>query len=118
MDKVELKQLLENVILNWEELEKIKEGIVSICKVGTDNRFLREFIIKARFRMVNDLLKLFPYYNRLKCESCTMSEQKEVLQKELEEKGGILEQVDKRIQKVYEKLIQKHHSGKLISKAQ
>ena len=101
--KTILEEALEDVLLNKEDFNNLKLMIKQAVSRKISEKSLREYILKSRIKMKDDLLKFFPSYAKLEHESqCNLPS--DVLLKELEEKNSFLEQVAGRLDSIYQGL--------------
>ncbi|MFX0025319.1 MAG: hypothetical protein ACFE8M_02815 [Candidatus Hermodarchaeota archaeon] len=103
--KTLLEDALEDVLLNKEEFDNLKFVIKQTVTGKISEKIFREYILKSRIKMKDDLLKFFPAYAKL--ENDTYNLQSDLLLKELQEKNSFLEQVAERLDSIYQGLKEK-----------
>ena len=91
-----LGEMVEKILFDPEELNKLKMLITSVSERTIPARILKETILEFRKNMMNRILQLFPFYNK------SLTNQKEIdnfgnggsdAKKELEEKNDLLEHI-------------------------
>lgn len=104
--KTILEDALDDLLLNKVEFSKLKIIIKQAVSGKINEKKLREYILKSRIKIKDDLLKFFPSY--IKLENDTHHDlPSNVLQKELQEKNVFLEQIAERIDTIYQGLKEK-----------
>ncbi|MFW9946484.1 MAG: hypothetical protein ACFFBZ_08785 [Promethearchaeota archaeon] len=101
-----LEQALEDILLNESEFEKLKRVIAQTITGKKSDKFLRHYIFKFLVNKKDALLTFFPSYAKVENEA-TISLPSEELQKELQERNELLEQLGTRIHNIYIKLKEK-----------
>ncbi|MHA2429424.1 MAG: hypothetical protein ACXACC_00185 [Promethearchaeota archaeon] len=104
--KTILEDALDDVLLNKEEFNKLKLVIKQVVSGKISEKKLREYILKSRIKIKDDLLKFFPSYAKLENDTHN-GLPSDVLQKELQEKNVFLEQIAGRIDTIYQGLKEK-----------
>ena len=104
--KTILEDALDEVLLNKVEFSKLKIIIKQAVSGKINEKKLREYILKSRIKIKDDLLKFFPSYVKLENDAHHGLPSDE-LQKELQEKNMFLEQIAGRIDSIYQGLKEK-----------
>lgn len=104
--KTILEDALDELLLNKVEFSKLKIIIKQAVSGKINEKKLREYILKSRIKIKDDLLKFFPSYAKLENDT-NHSLPSDVLQKELQEKNVFLEQIAGRIDTIYQGLKEK-----------
>lgn len=104
--KTILEDALDEVLLNKEEFNKLKLIIKQVVLGKISEKKLREYILKSRIKIKDDLLKFFPSYAKLENDT-HFGLPSDVLQKELQEKNIFFEQIAGRIDSIYQGLKEK-----------
>ena len=101
------ERALENVLVNKGELNNLKSIIMDVVSGKRSDKFLREHILKTRIKMLNDILKLFPFFTTSVKDTNKTSMQINTLQEELQERNALLEQLGQRIHNICDRLKEK-----------
>ncbi|MFX0019568.1 MAG: hypothetical protein ACFFAK_01945 [Promethearchaeota archaeon] len=101
-----LEDALDDVLLKKEEFYKLKLIINQAVSGKISEKQLREYILKSRIKMKEDLLKFFPSYVRLENDTHHNLTSDRLL-KELKERNEFLEQIGGRINTIYHGLKEK-----------
>lgn len=104
--KTILEDALDEVLLNKVEFSKLKIIIKQAVSGKINEKKLREYILKSRIKIKDDLLKFFPSYVKLENDT-HHGLPSDVLQKELQQKNMFLEQIAGRIDIIYQGLKEK-----------
>lgn len=102
-----LGEMVEKILFDTKELDRLKTLITSVSERTIPARTLKETILELRENMMNRILQLFPFYNK------SLTNQREIdnfgnggseTKKELEEKNSLLEQVGIKLQELEARL--------------
>lgn len=104
--KKELRDNLVSIVLDGDELLKLKALIKEVKEGKVEDLVLRKAIIQFGENAVNKLLNFFPFFANLENKRNKVKLHKQ-LQEEINEKNKILSEIRTRIDKIYEKLLTK-----------
>lgn len=101
-----LRELLEKILFDENELIKLKNGIGQLVSGDLSSREFKERIIQLRTSLLEELMKFYPYYlNQCIQENPFSKDQnKDTYKQQLKERDSLLERIGIRLQKLYEKL--------------
>lgn len=95
----DLKDMLEDIVLNVKELNHLKHLIYQVISGKSDEKVLREEIFKSRVGIVKELMQFFPFFAGVKTDTDSPE-----LQKALKEREELLETLSKRLHEIYKRL--------------
>ena len=98
-----IAEALEDVLLNRKEFNNLKLVIKQAVSRKISEKKLREYILKSRIKMRDDLLRFFPFYAKLENDSQS-NLPSDMLLKELQEKNAFLVQVAGHLDTIYQGL--------------
>ncbi|MFX1315409.1 MAG: hypothetical protein ACFE9T_06060 [Promethearchaeota archaeon] len=100
-----IENLLEEIFLNQEELEKVKHEIHQVSLGKLDPKQLRRTILESRIRLLNEMINDFlPYYKSQIRTPIIESPKTSNLLKKLREREELLEIIASKLNALYNKL--------------
>jgi 5-bromo-4-chloroindolyl phosphate hydrolysis protein len=97
----DLKDMLESIVLDVNELNRLKKLIFQVASGNSDEKMLREEILKSRIGIVKELMQFFPFFAGVKKDVESTSD----LQQALKEREELLKNLSKRLHKIYNQLV-------------
>lgn len=101
-----LEQALEDILLDKSEFEKLKRIITQAIAGEKSDKFLRHYFFKFLINKKDALLEFFPSYAKVENKT-HINLPPEELEKELQERNELLEQLGTRIHNICNKLKEK-----------
>ena len=102
--KKELRENLISIVLDGDELLKLKALIKEVKEGKVEDIALRKAILQFGENAVKKLIDFFPFFANIENQRENIKLHNQ-LQKELNEKKKILNEVSTRIDSIYEKLV-------------
>jgi len=107
-----LNEMLEKMLFNEKDLNGLKIAIENMNMGKISPKELRKYIIESRVKIIEKLLKFFPFYLKQVTIEQSLDEfaQPDIsieLEQELQEKNKFLEEVGFRINRIHAKLQKK-----------
>ena len=101
-----LKELLEKILFNENDLIKLKVSINQLISGTLSSREFKQKIIHFRTSLLEELMRFYPYYLNQYSEKVPFSndQSKNTYQQQLEHRDSLLEMIGIRLQNLYEKL--------------
>ncbi|MFX0104429.1 MAG: hypothetical protein ACFE75_02930 [Candidatus Hodarchaeota archaeon] len=105
-----LEEMLEKIVFDKENLTILKNAISKVDTGEISLKELRQQIIELRVRLLDNLLKFFPFYLKQAITEKSLRDFTQdtnnmaQLEQELEERNELLEEVGTRINRVFETL--------------
>ena len=92
----DLKDVLDRIVLDPSELNRLKQLIKQVASGNNDEKVLKEEILKSRVGIIQELMQFFPFFAYVK-----RNDEAHILQKALQEREELLEILSKRLNQIY-----------------
>ena len=97
-----LAKYLEQIIFRKDELKKLAKNITKLKKEEISLEDYKMILLKSRVRILNDITEFMNFYIKTQLNSDPSAKHKnDVLNTELKNKTLLLEDIAKRLQKLY-----------------
>lgn len=104
LDIKNLEKALESIVFNKTDLNNLKSIIKDVASGKTNDKLLREEIVKTRIKLIKYLMQFIEFFVKSIKDTNEISIPTNALQEDLQEKDALLEQLGQRLTTIYTKL--------------